>query len=100
MATAPTSTAQTRKARIRCHGAASGKSIRPKTSWASAPVMLTSNPLKVLMNAANAPAQVMPLRIDPHGILFERLLAGVAAGEKVGEWAGEPTSPDTPPTFS
>ena len=27
--------------------------------------MLTSNPLKVDMNAANAPAQVMPLRIEP-----------------------------------
>ena len=27
--------------------------------------METSSPLNVLMNAANAPAQVMPLRMEP-----------------------------------
>src|SRR5262245_23596497 len=70
MATAPTSTAQTRNARIRWSGVDFGNIIRPKTSCASAPVMLTSNPLKVLMNAANAPAQVMPLRIEPQGMPF------------------------------
>lgn len=57
--------AETLKARIRSAGLALGRSIRPYTSWASAPVMETSRPLKVLMNAANAPAQVMPLRIEP-----------------------------------
>src|SRR5262245_13693887 len=70
MATPPTSTAQTRNARIRWAGVDFGRNIRPKTSCASAPVMLTSNPLNVLMNAANAPAHVMPLRIEPQGILL------------------------------
>jgi hypothetical protein len=32
--------------------------------------METSNPLNVLMNAANAPAQVMPERIEPSGAYF------------------------------
>ena len=34
-------------------------------SWANAPDMLTNSPENVDMNAANAPALVIPLRIRP-----------------------------------
>ena len=64
---APSSTAHQRNIRIRSSEVARGLSMRPYTSCARAPVMETSNPLNVLMKAANAPAHVMPLKTDPKG---------------------------------
>src|SRR6266545_4506601 len=54
--------------------------------------MDTSRPEKVLMNAANAPAQVMPLRMEPQGI-FDPLVAGAAEREPGGRGAEEPSPP-------
>src|SRR2546427_9571830 len=52
--------------------------------------MLTSSPLKVLMNAANAPAQVMPLRIEPQGICDFRFV--ICDGDEDADSAGAPVS--------
>src|SRR6185295_10632405 len=46
--------------------------------------METSRPLKVDMNAANAPAQVMPLRIEPHGMRLRAAVAVEAEDETGG----------------
>src|ERR1051326_6280844 len=45
--------------------------------------METSRPLNVLMKAANAPAQVMPLRMLPHGSVLRCWFVGLAESERV-----------------
>lgn len=67
VATPPITQANNLNIAIRSHAVLCGRKIRPYTSCASAPVIETSRPENVDMNAANAPAQVMPLRMDPQG---------------------------------